>query len=53
MNLTRWEPFKDADDFFRNYSPSFFGRWRLPGEVGSNCNGRPPPTSAKPTRNTW
>jgi HSP20 family protein len=35
MNLTRWEPFKDADEFFRTYSPSFFGRWRLPGEVAS------------------
>jgi HSP20 family protein len=31
MNLTRWEPFREADDFFRSYSP-FFGRWPRTGE---------------------
>ena len=25
MNLVRWEPFKEADEFFRNFSP-LFGR---------------------------
>lgn len=34
MNLTRWEPFKDADDFFRNFAQGF-GRWQLPAEVRS------------------
>lgn len=35
MNLTRWEPFKEADDFFRNFAPGFPGRWRLPAELGT------------------
>src|SRR5580765_2880543 len=36
MNLTRWEPFKEADEFFRGFSPSLFGRWpRLLGENGA------------------
>jgi HSP20 family protein len=35
MNLTRWEPFKEADDLFRNFAPGFFGRWRLPAELRS------------------
>ena len=26
MSLVRWEPFKDADEFFRNFSP-LFSRW--------------------------
>jgi HSP20 family protein len=26
MNLIRWEPFKEADEFFRSFSPSLFGR---------------------------
>jgi HSP20 family molecular chaperone IbpA len=30
MNLTRWEPFKEADDFFRDFAPGLLGRWRLP-----------------------
>ncbi len=35
MNLTPWEPFKEADDFFRSFSPALFGRWpRLFGENG-------------------
>lgn len=33
MNLMRWEPFTEADDFFRNMSRPMFGRWpRLFGE---------------------
>lgn len=28
--LTRWEPFREADDFFRSFSP-FFSRWPMPG----------------------
>jgi HSP20 family protein len=35
MNLTRWEPFKEADEFFRSFSPNFFGRWHLPAEARS------------------
>ena len=35
MNLTRWEPFKEADDFFRNFAPGMFRGWRLPAELGS------------------
>ena len=35
MNLISWEPFKEADEFFRSFSPSLFGRWpRLVGENG-------------------
>ncbi len=34
MSLTRWEPFKDTDDFFRNFAPGFLGRWRLPADPG-------------------
>ncbi|HEY8537425.1 MAG TPA: Hsp20/alpha crystallin family protein [Steroidobacteraceae bacterium] len=26
MNITRWEPFREMEDMFRQYSP-FFGRW--------------------------
>jgi HSP20 family protein len=33
MNLIRWEPFKEADDFFRNFAPGMLGRWRLPAEL--------------------
>jgi HSP20 family protein len=35
MNLSRWEPFKEADEFFRNFSPGLLGRWRLPAELRS------------------
>ena len=35
MNLIRWEPFKEADDFFRGLSPALFGRWpRLSRDTG-------------------
>jgi HSP20 family protein len=35
MNLTRWEPFREADDFFRDFAPGVLGRWRLPAELRS------------------
>lgn len=35
MNLTRWEPFKEADDLFRSLAPGLFGRWRLPADLNS------------------
>jgi HSP20 family protein len=35
MNLTRWEPFREADEFFRSVSSPLFGRWpRMLGENG-------------------
>lgn len=34
MNLMRWEPFRETDDFFRNLSPPMFGRW--PQLLGEN-----------------
>jgi len=35
MRLTRWEPFRSSDDFFRMTMPSLFGRWpQLPAEEG-------------------
>ena len=35
MRLTRWEPFRSSDDFFRMTMPSLFGRWpQLPVEEG-------------------
>ena len=35
MRLTRWEPFRGTDDFFRGTMPSLFGRWpRMMGEEG-------------------
>jgi HSP20 family protein len=34
MNLIRWEPFKEADDFFRNFA-SGLGRWQVPAELRS------------------
>ena len=27
MNLTRWEPFRETNEFFRNFSPPMFGKW--------------------------
>jgi len=27
MSLIRWEPFRDADDFFRQFASTNFGRW--------------------------
>jgi HSP20 family protein len=35
MNLMRWEPFRETDEFFRALSPSMFGRWpTLSGDNG-------------------
>jgi HSP20 family protein len=35
MRLTRWEPFRGTDEFFRGTMPSLFGRWpRMMGEEG-------------------
>ena len=34
MNLMRWEPFRETDEFFRNLSPPMFGRW--PQLLGEN-----------------
>ena len=35
MSLIRWEPFKEADEFFRSMSSPLFGRWpRMLGENG-------------------
>lgn len=43
MNLIRWEPFREADEFFRNFSPSLFGRWpRLFDDNGSERHGWAP-----------
>ena len=27
MNLMRWEPFRESDQFFRNFSTPMFGKW--------------------------
>ncbi len=36
MNLMRWEPFRETDEFFRNLSTPMFGRWpQLLGENGA------------------
>jgi HSP20 family protein len=35
MNLMRWEPFKETDEFFRNLSTPMFGRW--PQLLGENA----------------
>jgi len=36
MNLNRWEPFKETDEFFRSFAPAFFGRrWRVPAEFAA------------------
>jgi HSP20 family protein len=34
MNLMRWEPFRETDEFFRNLAPPMFGRW--PQLLGEN-----------------
>jgi HSP20 family protein len=34
MNLRRWEPFHESDEFFRALSPAMFGRW--PSMSGDN-----------------
>lgn len=37
MNLMRWEPFREADDFFRSLSRPMFGRWpQFFGDLGEN-----------------
>lgn len=36
MNLIRWEPFKEADDFFRSFSPLFGGLPRMWDRNGSS-----------------
>jgi len=35
MNLMRWEPFRETDEFFRNLSTPMFGRW--PQLLGENA----------------
>jgi len=37
MNLIRWEPLKDAEDFFRSLPPTLFGRW--PRHFATNGGG--------------
>lgn len=34
MNLMRWEPFRETEEFFRNLSTPMFGRW--PQLLGEN-----------------
>lgn len=42
MNMIRWEPFKDADEFFRGMSSPLFGRWpRVFGENGGQLEWAP------------
>jgi HSP20 family protein len=42
MNLTRWEPFREADEFFRSVSSPLFGRWpRMLGENGGTIEWAP------------
>lgn len=42
MRLTRWEPFRSSDDFFRMTMPSLFGRWpQLPLEEGETYEWSP------------
>jgi HSP20 family protein len=36
MSIIRWEPFKEADEFFRGFSSPLFNRWlRAAGENGT------------------
>lgn len=35
MNITRWEPFRDFEDMFRQYSPLFSRSLRRSGESGT------------------
>jgi HSP20 family protein len=36
MNLMRWEPFRETDEFFRNLSAPMFGKWpQLLGDTGT------------------
>ena len=42
MRLTRWEPFRGTDEFFRGTMPSLFGRWpRMTGEEGETYEWSP------------
>ncbi|MGQ0429754.1 MAG: Hsp20/alpha crystallin family protein [Gammaproteobacteria bacterium] len=42
MRLTRWEPFRGSDEFFRNTMPALFGRWpQLPVENGDRYEWSP------------
>lgn len=34
MNITRWEPFREFEDMFRQYSPLFSRAMRRSGEAG-------------------
>ena len=38
MNMMRWEPFRNNDDFFRSMSRPMFGRW--PGMLGDEFPSR-------------
>lgn len=35
MNITRWEPFREMEEMFRDFAPSFRGLRRFGGEVES------------------
>ena len=42
MNLMRWEPFKESNEFFRNLSTPMFGRWpQFFGEEGTKIEWSP------------
>lgn len=42
MRLTRWEPFRGTDEFFRSTIPSLFGRWpRQLGQEGETYDWSP------------
>jgi HSP20 family protein len=38
MKLARWEPFKEAEDFFRQFGAPMFGRWPSVGGKGSEVS---------------
>jgi HSP20 family protein len=37
MRLTRWEPFKEADEFFRQFGAPMFNRWTQPSGDGGEA----------------
>lgn len=42
MSIIRWEPFKEADEFFRGFSSPLFNRWlRTVGENGTGIEWAP------------
>lgn len=42
MNLMRWEPFRESDEFFRSLSNPMFGRWpQYFGEEGTKIEWSP------------